>query len=190
VVLILEHYPAGSLARLLRGTTWFTLAWALEVTAETLRALLALHESPHGSTVHRDVNPRNILVRDDSAGQPSLVLADFGLARELGLRGTRPERPRGAGARAAQAGHGAAVGGGAVELLAAGLAPLPERRPGSAHELLERLPGLARRHGDLPIRFAALRGRGLATASDTADPARAVRAEQATRGPARVEGRV
>jgi serine/threonine protein kinase len=75
------------------------------------------------------------------------------------------------------------------ELLAAGLAPLPERRPGSAHELLERLPGLARRHGDLPIRFAALRGRGLATASDTADPAWAVRAEQAARRPARVRGR-
>ena len=72
------------------------------------------------------------------------------------------------------------------ELLAAGLAPLPERRPGSAHELLERLPGLARRPGDQPIRFAALRGRGLAAARDTADPPRAVRGEQAARGPAGV----
>jgi serine/threonine protein kinase len=48
------------------------------------------------------------------------------------------------------------------ELLAAGLAPLPERRPASAHELLERLPSLAHHHGELPIQFAALRGRGLA----------------------------
>lgn len=105
--LILEHYPAGSLARLLRATTWFALAWALEIAAETLRALLALHESPHGPTVHRDVNPRNILVRDDSAEQPSLVLADFGLARELGRRGARPDRPRGAGACAAEAAEAA-----------------------------------------------------------------------------------
>jgi serine/threonine protein kinase len=268
--LILEHYPAGSLARLLRATTWFALDWALEVAAETLRALLALHESPRGPTVHRDVNPRNILVRDDTAEQPSLVLADFGLARDLGRSGARPGRPAWAGAIGAEAAEASADLAGqpayspyyappelvladppersgvttdlyqatallyelvtglppyhwevraqgacferlvldspdgplpasAVnpslpraldELLAAGLAPLPERRPGSARELLERLPGLARRHGELPIQFAALRGRGLAACGDATGRPRAVRGGQAARGPARVGGRV
>jgi serine/threonine-protein kinase len=238
--LILEHHPAGSLARLLRATTWFSLGWALEVAAEALRALLALHESPHGPTVHRDVNPRNILVRDDTAEQPSLVLADFGLARDLRRSGlARAARDAEEEALADLAGGGPAYSpyyappelvlaeppersgvttdlyqatallyelvtglppyhwevraqgarfenlvlespdgplpASAVnpslpraldELLAAGLAPLPERRPASAHELLERLPGLARRHGELPIQFAALRGRGLATGTE------------------------
>jgi eukaryotic-like serine/threonine-protein kinase len=253
--LILEHHPAGSLARLLRSTTWFSLGWALEVAAEALRALLALHESPPGPTVHRDVNPRNILVRDDTAEQPSLVLADFGLARDLGRSRLGRGGTGGVGAEAHGPGPGMDVaaardaeeealaglaGGGPAyspyyappelvlaeppersgvttdlyqatallyelvtglppyhwevrsqgarferlvlespagplpasavnpslpraldQLLAAGLAPLPERRPASAHELLERLPGLARRHGELPIQFAALRGRGV-----------------------------
>jgi serine/threonine-protein kinase len=243
--LILEHHPAGSLARLLRATTWFALGWALELAAETLRGLLALHELLHGPTVHRDVNPGNILVRDDAAERPSLVLADFGLARDLGRspagRGGAGREPvLVAGDAGAEEELADLAGGGPAyspyyappelvpadpperagvttdlyqatallyelvtglppyhwevrsqgarferlvlespdgplpasavnpslpaaldELLAAGLAPLPEWRPASAHELLERLPGLARRHGELPIQFAALGGRGL-----------------------------
>ena len=76
--LVLTRYPAGSLARRLREANQLPLSWALEVFAGILLGLMALHELPH-PIVHRDVTPRNLLLRAD--GTP--LLCDFGSARLL-----------------------------------------------------------------------------------------------------------
>jgi serine/threonine protein kinase len=81
--LVLTHYPAGSLARRLKEANQLPLSWALEVFAEILLGLMALHDLPH-PIVHRDITPRNLLLRAD--GTP--VLCDFGSARLL-RRGDR-----------------------------------------------------------------------------------------------------
>jgi hypothetical protein len=81
--LVLTHYPAGSLARRLKEAGQLQLSWALEVFARILLGLKALHELPH-PIVHRDLTPRNLLLRADSTP----VLCDFGSARLL-RRGDR-----------------------------------------------------------------------------------------------------
>jgi Protein kinase domain len=80
--LVLTHYPAGSLARRLKVASQLPLSWALEVFAGILLGLKTLHDLPH-PIVHRDITPRNLLLRAD--GTP--VLCDFGSARLL-RRGT------------------------------------------------------------------------------------------------------
>jgi hypothetical protein len=76
--LVLTHLPAGSLARRLDGAGQLPLSWAFEVFSQILLGLMVLHELPH-PVVHRDVTPRNILLRAD--GSP--VLCDLGSARRL-----------------------------------------------------------------------------------------------------------
>ena len=76
--LVLTRLPAGSLAKRLNDAGQVPLSWAVEVFSQVLLGLMVLHELPH-PVVHRDVTPRNILLRAD--GSP--VLCDLGSARRL-----------------------------------------------------------------------------------------------------------
>jgi serine/threonine protein kinase len=82
--IVLTRYPAGSLARRLAAASQLPLSWAVEVFAGILAGLMALHEQLPHPIVHRDITPRNVLLRAD--GTP--VLCDFGSARLL-RRGDR-----------------------------------------------------------------------------------------------------
>jgi serine/threonine protein kinase len=82
--IVLTRYPAGSLARRLEAASQLPLSWAVEVFAGILSGLTALHELLPHPIVHRDITPRNVLLRAD--GTP--VLCDFGSAR-LFRRGDR-----------------------------------------------------------------------------------------------------
>jgi serine/threonine protein kinase len=76
---VLTHHPAGSLARRLEQSHELPLSWVIETIAGILRALLVLHEELPHPIVHRDLTPRNILLRADRTP----VLCDFGSARLL-----------------------------------------------------------------------------------------------------------
>jgi serine/threonine protein kinase len=79
---ILTHHPAGSLARRLEQAQELPLSWVIETIAGILRALIVLHEELPHPIVHRDLTPRNILLRADRTP----VLCDFGSARFLRRR--------------------------------------------------------------------------------------------------------
>jgi serine/threonine protein kinase len=79
--LVVEYHPAGSLARWLEQRYVVELGWALGVATGALRALAYLHEGLRPPIAHRDLSPRNLLLRPDRA---RVVLIDFGLARPLG----------------------------------------------------------------------------------------------------------
>jgi hypothetical protein len=118
------YVPGESLrARLATGT--MAVDEAVQLTAEVLDALAAAHA--HG-VVHRDVKPGNVLVSGHHA-----ILADFGIARALGVAGeVAAEASTLAGARAY-------------------MAPERERGPAAdlfsvavmAHEMLLGAPGAA-----------------------------------------------
>jgi serine/threonine protein kinase len=84
--LVLDYYPAGSLARWLNRRFVLQLSTAVKVTCELLRALAYLHERLERPVIHRDITPRNILV---ASAWPALrlVLTDFGSARRLDSHG-------------------------------------------------------------------------------------------------------
>jgi Protein kinase domain len=78
--LVMEWYPHGSLNRCLDRTDRFPLGWALDVAEAVLGALVHLQDEQPQPIVHRDVNPRNVLLTGTSA---VAVLSDFGNARYL-----------------------------------------------------------------------------------------------------------
>jgi hypothetical protein len=80
--LVIDYHPGGSLARWLERRFVLELSTAAEVTCELLRALAYLHEGPQRPVVHRDVTPRNVLLRSERP-RLRLLLADFGSARRL-----------------------------------------------------------------------------------------------------------
>ena len=84
--LILDYHPAGSLAGWLDRRFVLQLSIAIGVTCELLRALAYLHEGLDRPVIHRDLTPRNVLVRSE---RPTLrlVLADFGSGRRLDAHG-------------------------------------------------------------------------------------------------------
>jgi Protein kinase domain len=81
---VLTYHPAGSLARRLEQARELPLSWVVETISGILRALTVLHDELPHPIVHRDLTPRNVLLRAD--GTP--VLCDFGSARLL-RRGDR-----------------------------------------------------------------------------------------------------
>ena len=83
--LVLEYHPIGSLARWLDRRYMLEMMTVTSLTCEILRALSYLHERDE-PVIHRDVTPRNLLVR---AEQPALrlLLTDFGSARRQAGRG-------------------------------------------------------------------------------------------------------
>lgn len=80
VFLILAYHPQGSLARLLTSVSDFELGWAVQVTRGILHGLVGLQAHAGGPIVHRDLNPRNVLLLDD---QTTPVLCDLGMARRI-----------------------------------------------------------------------------------------------------------
>jgi hypothetical protein len=78
--LVLQYHPLGSLAGWLERQFVVELATATGITCEVLRALTYLHDGGQGPVIHRDVTPRNLLLR---TAQPTLrlLLTDFGSAR-------------------------------------------------------------------------------------------------------------
>lgn len=83
---VMEYCRFGSLDSFLRQRDPHGGAadLAVEVLRQLATKLHALQRPDGGTLVHGDVNPRNILVRSDSPLE--LVLADFGLAVDLGGR--------------------------------------------------------------------------------------------------------
>jgi Protein kinase domain len=83
--LVLEYHPIGSLAGWLDRRYMLEMATVTDLVCEILRALSYLHglDEP---VIHRDVTPRNLLVRDE---QPALqlLLTDFGSARRQSAHG-------------------------------------------------------------------------------------------------------
>jgi Protein kinase domain len=77
---VLAHHPDGSLARLLATTSGFRLGWALAITSSALRGLIDLQEHCGRPIVHRDVNPRNLLLDGSLNGRPAVVICDLGMA--------------------------------------------------------------------------------------------------------------
>lgn len=75
-VLVMEHLPGGSLYDRLAAERRPQLSLALRWIADSLRGLAAIHTR---SLVHRDLSPRNLLLR--ATGE--LVVADFGTVRHL-----------------------------------------------------------------------------------------------------------
>jgi serine/threonine protein kinase len=82
---VLDYHPAGSLAKSLEERRELQMAWALQVVSGILRALVVLHEELSQRLVHRDVTPRNVLLRRDGT---TPLLCDFGSAHPL----DRPDR--------------------------------------------------------------------------------------------------
>jgi serine/threonine protein kinase len=76
---VLVHHPDGSLARLLATTSGFRLGWALAIASSALRGLVDLQEHCDRPIVHRDVNPRNLLL-DGAPNGRGVVLCDLGMA--------------------------------------------------------------------------------------------------------------
>jgi serine/threonine protein kinase len=78
--LILTHYPQGSLAGLLEVTTSIELGWVIHLARELVRGLVSLQHQPDGAIAHRDLNPRNVLLRSD---RQTPLICDLGMARRL-----------------------------------------------------------------------------------------------------------
>jgi hypothetical protein len=78
--LVTAWYPHGSLSRRMDRLERFPLGWAMDVADAVLAGLVSLHEGLAQPVVHRDVNPRNVLLTGTST---VAVLSDFGSARYL-----------------------------------------------------------------------------------------------------------
>ena len=82
---VLDYHPVGSLAKCLEERRELHMAWAIQVVSGILHALVVLHEELPERLVHRDVTPRNVLLRRDGT---TPLLCDFGSAHPL----DRPDR--------------------------------------------------------------------------------------------------
>ncbi|GAB2475754.1 hypothetical protein GCM10027030_07490 [Luteococcus sediminum] len=67
----------GSLSTVLGDHGPLPVGWALDVAAQLLEALEAVHAA---GLVHRDVKPANILMEATGTGPPTIRLGDFGIA--------------------------------------------------------------------------------------------------------------
>jgi len=76
VAIVMEYVDGGTLAERLKGRKRFPPAEAVAIVRQVAEALRAAHDR---GLIHRDVNPRNIMLTRD--GQ--VKLADMGLARHV-----------------------------------------------------------------------------------------------------------
>lgn len=70
----------GSVATLVGDWGALPEQWAVEIVAQALTALEAVHDA---RVVHRDVKPANLLLEPTGPGRPHLRLSDFGIAAPL-----------------------------------------------------------------------------------------------------------
>ncbi len=92
--LVMEYVPDGSMADAIRGTAKHPLKlpastpFTVSVIGQLGDALQFVHD--HG-VVHRDVKPGNVLVRVQPDGSWKVLLADFGVARDLETSSARTQ---------------------------------------------------------------------------------------------------
>ncbi len=75
----LQNWLENNHVRLLEGKHMFSLEDSRRLATEMLDVVLFLHKA---NIIHRDIKPSNFLLKDED-GKPTIVLADFGLARQL-----------------------------------------------------------------------------------------------------------
>jgi class 3 adenylate cyclase len=86
--IVIEYFPAGDLRQ--RMGTPLPAGQALDYLAQVAEALVAIHAR---GIVHRDLKPDNLMLREDG----TLVLADFGIAKDLSATLTHTRRGEGLG---------------------------------------------------------------------------------------------
>jgi len=75
--LVMEHVPGRSLSEIIREDGPLPPATVADIGAQVADGLAAAHAA---GTMHRDVKPGNVLVRDDGLAK----ISDFGIARNAG----------------------------------------------------------------------------------------------------------
>ena len=75
--LVMEHVPGRSLSQIIKQDGPLDPAVVADIGAQVADGLAALHAE---GTMHRDVKPGNVLVRDDGVAK----ISDFGIARTAG----------------------------------------------------------------------------------------------------------
>jgi serine/threonine-protein kinase len=81
---VVDHHPVGSLAKHLEHAQELQLSWIIGIVTGVLRGLVVLHSELPQPMAHRDLTPRNVLLRRDGR---TPVLCDFGSARLLTRHG-------------------------------------------------------------------------------------------------------
>jgi serine/threonine protein kinase len=86
--IVMEYFPGGDLRQ--RLTRPLPVAEALHYLRQIAQALTAIHQR---GIVHRDLKPDNLMLREDG----TLVLADFGIAKDLQATLSHTRRGEGLG---------------------------------------------------------------------------------------------
>lgn len=81
---VMEFVEGGSLQEQVRRNGVFTEMQAVNVVCQTAEALEILHSQ---QTMHLDVKPSNILLRQDLQGRDDVVLIDFGVSKHYDQSG-------------------------------------------------------------------------------------------------------
>lgn len=81
---VMEYIEGGSLVDLVRREGSFNEARTVALAIQCTEALGTLHQR---QTMHLDVKPSNILVREDRQGNDDVVLIDFGVSKHYNCEG-------------------------------------------------------------------------------------------------------
>jgi serine/threonine protein kinase len=79
-ILIMEHVSGGDLAQFMAARP-LSVREVIEAGRQIAFGLDAAHRL---GLIHRDIKPQNVLISNDSSGNPVLKLIDFGLAKDHG----------------------------------------------------------------------------------------------------------